>query len=118
MKDMLITAAATYGGASVGMNLKHHFFHLPFLSTQTQSPTLAVSPGLQAINKGYFAWKEREEGDDEFLFTKIMQKWLGTGWYAALPDTVKKVSRLSQNDIPKIYQDSKFRYLFAIPGAH
>lgn len=117
-KDILIGAAATYGGASAGMNLMHHFFHLPFLSTRTKEPVLAISPGLQALNRGWQAWLDREEGDDEWLFNKVMRRWLGTGWYAALPDTVKKARRLSENDIPEIYQDSKFRYLFAIPGAH
>ena len=118
MKDILIGGAATYGGLSAGMNLKHHFFHAPFLSTQTTLPTLAISPLPMSMINGTRAYTQREESDEDFLFTKIMQRWLGTGWYAALPDIAKKASRMSKDDIPKIYQDSKFRYLFSIPGAH
>ena len=117
-KDVAIIGAATYGGASVGMSLYHHFFHLPFLQASATQPVLNLNPGIQAIFRGVDAYKKREENDDEFLITKIFQRWLGSGWYAAVPDTVRKIHKISQNDIPKIYQDDKYKYLFAIPGTH
>ena len=117
-KDVAIIGAATYGGASVGMSLYHHFFHLPFLQASATQPVLNLNPGVQAIFRGVDAYKKREENDDEFLVTKIFQRWLGSGWYAAVPDTIRKLHKISQNDIPKIYQDDKYKYLFAIPGTH
>jgi hypothetical protein len=66
--------------------------------------------------RGYDAWKQREEGDDEFLVSKITQRWLGAGWAGTLPDPARKLLRISNNDIPEIYQDSKYKYLFAIPS--
>lgn len=115
-KDLLISGAATYGAGQVGMNLAHHFFHIPFLKPGSVEPTLNLNPGLSAISRGMDAWQQREEGDDEYLTTKIFQKWLGSGWGALLPDPLQKLIRISNNDIPKIYQDSKYKYLFAIPA--
>jgi hypothetical protein len=115
-KDLLITGAATYGAGQLGMNLQHHFFHVPFLQTDKKEPTLNLNPGLTAIMRGYDAWKQREEGDDEFLVSKITQRWLGAGWTGTLPDPARKLLRISNNDIPEIYQDSKYKYLFAIPS--
>jgi hypothetical protein len=116
-KDIFLVGAATYGGGSAGLSLYHHFFHLPFLQGTTDEPTLNLNPAISAINRGVAAWKRREEGDDEFLVTKIFQRWLGSGWYAAIPDTIRKAHRISINDIPEIYQDSKYKYLFAIPSS-
>jgi hypothetical protein len=116
VKDIAIVAAATYVGAESGMALYHHFFHFPFLKPGTTHPTLSLNPGLQAVFNGIAAYNKREEGDDEFLTTKIFQKWLGSGWYAAIPDPLKKVHRISKDDIPEIYKGSTYKYLFAIPA--
>ena len=114
-KDVLLTGAATYGGAAAGVNLAHHFFHVPFVKDPVKGDLdLNLSPGLLAIAKGLRASASRDEGDTEFLFTKIMQKWMNKGPF---PDTVYKWDRLNNNDIPEIYRDSKFQYLFAIPSA-
>jgi hypothetical protein len=117
-KDIFITGAATYGGAMAGMNLYHHFFHVPFLKSYGtgSEPTLAVNPGISAIYKGIDAWKKREENDDEWVTTKILNKWLGGGFYGLIPDPIKKLHRISMDDIPKIYKEDPYKYLFAIPA--
>ena len=113
-KDILVTGAALTGGAYAGVNLKHHFFHVPFLSGYTNEPTLNFSPGVMGTIRGYHDWLKREEYDDEFLFTKIAKQWMGPS--GPIPSVFRKMSRLSTNDIPEIYKDSKFQYLFAIPS--
>jgi hypothetical protein len=111
-KDILLTGALLSGGASVGMNLKHHIFHLPFFSGMTSDPVVSFSPGIMSI-RGHRAWQAQEADDKEFLFTKILKKWMGP--VGPLPDVVWKGMRISKKDIPELYHDSRFRYLFAIP---
>jgi hypothetical protein len=117
--DLLTVAAATYGGAHAGLALADHFFHLPFLSTQSEAgkPELAVSPLLSGVMKGYAAWKSREPEED-FLLKSITDRWLGA--YGPLPKTLEKAVKLSENDIPEIYRkggsSGHLKYLFAIPG--
>ena len=113
-KDILVTGAALTGGAYAGVNLKHHFFHVPFFLGYTNEPTLNFSPGVMGTLRGYNDWLKREEYDDEFLFTKIAKQWMGPS--GPIPSVFRKMSRLSTNDIPEIYKDSKFQYLFAIPS--
>ena len=115
-KDIAIVAAATYGGGTIGMNLYHHFFHLPFLKPDTHLPTLSLNPSLMAVFNGVAAYQKREEGDDEWLTTKIFQRWLGSGWHAAIPDPIRKLHRISNDDIPAIYKGSLAKYMFAIPA--
>jgi len=112
-KDILTIGAVTMGGASAGMNLKHHIFHLPFLSGMTYDPTVAFSPGILAAWRAHTAHQHREAGDDEWLMTRVLKKWLGPTWIA--PDVIWKGKRITEGDIPEMYRDSKFKYLFAIP---
>jgi hypothetical protein len=121
LKDLLFIGATTYGGASAGMNLHHHIFHIPFVRDNRPNQ-LALAPGIQAIDRGWQAYKKREEFDQDFLHTKIIQgtlhsmrAWAGPA--PLLPDTFWKVQRLTQDDIPDIYDNSELKYLFAIPAA-
>jgi hypothetical protein len=114
-KEVAVVGAALGAGAYAGVNLKHHFFHIPFISGYTQEPTLQFSPGTMAAIRGWHDWKKRDDLDDEFLFTKVMKNWLPNG---PIPTIFHKMDRLTDNDIPDIYQDSKFKYFFAIPSTH
>ena len=118
MKDVLITGAGTMAGGMVGMNLYHHFFHLPFMKQQTAGndsyATLSLSPGLVAVEKGWDDWKNRDYEDEELLTTKIIKEWMGKS--GPFPDIVNKLNRIDEGDIPEMYKDSKFKYLFAIPA--
>ena len=113
-KDIAIVGAALTGGAYAGLNLKHHFFHIPFISGYTHEPTMQFSPGVMALLRGYRDWKRNDDEDEEFLFTKVAKKWLGP--HGPLPGIFRKIERLSDEDIPEIYRDSKFQYFFAIPS--
>jgi len=118
--DMLTVGAATYGGAQVGLALSDHFFHIPFLSTQSEvgRPELAVNPLITNTMRGYAAWKNREEGED-FLLGSVMRRWLGP--YGPLPQTLSKAVRLHTGDIPEIYrkggESAYLKYLFGVPGS-
>lgn len=114
-RELLIIGASTYAVGQAGMNIKHHFFHIPFMKPGSTEFTTTFNPALSAILRGKEAWSQREEGDDEFLTTKIYQRWLGKGWMGMLPTPVQKAYRVTQNDIPAIYKDSPYKYLFAIP---
>lgn len=123
-KDIAITGAATIGGAAAGMNLTHHFFHIPFLRGYTSEPGVAFSPGIMALFKGNADYENRDDADNEMLFTKIVKRWLGPrGEFPAnlitsiAPDTLKKAIRLNEGDIPEIYKDSPLKYTFALPSS-
>ena len=119
LMDALTIGAFTYGGTSVGLNLQDHFFHIPFLSTQSRDgkAELAVSPVVSGVMQGYNAWKKRGDSED-FLLSQVMRKWLGP--YGPLPRTLEKAVRLSNDDIPEIYRkgggNEYLKYLFSIPG--
>lgn len=120
-RDILITGAGTIAGAAAGVNLYHHFFHVPFFKSSHywrgsggQGPVLSLSPGAVAARTGWIEWQNRDYNDDELLPTKIINRWMnGAGIF---PDMVKKINRINKNDIPEIYQDSKFKYLFVLPS--
>lgn len=113
-KEVAVVGSALTGGAYLGVNLKHHFFHIPFLSGYTHEPTMQFSPGTMAAIRGWHNWKKRDDLDDEFLFTKVLKNWMGGA--GPMPTIFHKMGRLSRSDIPDIYQDSKFKYFFAIPS--
>jgi hypothetical protein len=118
IKDLIIMGAGTAAAGSVGLNMSHHFFHVPLLKSSTYSDTygtLALSPVLNAINDGSKVYNKKiEEGEDTIRMAEIMQKWMGKA--GPYPDTLWKYNRISNDDIPDIYQDSPFQYLFAIPS--
>lgn len=119
MRDLLTVGAFTYGGANIGLHLKDHFFHIPFLSTMSSEgkAELALSPAISKTMEGYNAWKKREDNDD-FLLTTVLRKWAGPA--GPMPDTFHKAMRLTQDDIPEIYRqgggNAYLKYLFGIPG--
>ena len=117
--DMLTVGAFTYGGAQAGLALSDHFFHIPFLSTQSEGgkAELALSPIVSETMKGYNAWKNREDSED-FVLTDHVQRWIGR--YGPLPKTLEKAVRLNDDDIPDIYKkgggSGYLKYLFGVPG--
>jgi hypothetical protein len=117
-KDLIITGAATIGGAEVGMNLWHHFFHVPFTKSNyggNKDVVLSLSPAIQTLIESSDRWSKRDEYD-EFFVTKTVQDWLGRS--GPFPDIISKLNRINEGDIPEIYQDSRFKYLFSIPSTH
>ena len=118
MKEMLIMGAIIGAGGVAGVDLWQHVNHLPFLKGHTKYPVLATSPIFNAMFdvKGNRAAAAKASKAPEFLMTDFLKEWLWQGKYGPYPQSVKKGMRLSNNDIPKRYKDSKLKYLFSIPA--
>ena len=118
MKEMLIMGAIINAGGLMGTDLWEHVNHLPFLKGHTKYPVLATSPIFNAMFdvKGNRAKAARDNKAPEFMMTDFLKEWLWQGKYGPYPQSVKKAMRLSNNDIPHRYRDSKFKYLFGIPA--
>lgn len=118
MKEFLITGAILGAGSATGVDFSGHSFHLPFIKAGKHEPTIATSPVIDA------SWKTvtgkaspGHEGDEEkeFFVSRFVRHWTSsTG--GAQPLVLNKFKRISAGDIPEIYRDNKFRYLFSIPG--
>ena len=114
--EAIISGTIITGGGIAGMNLWPQVWHVPFLKAHTKEPTLAVNPFLNAIfrTKG-----EREEAEEygiekDFMLTAMVKNWVKSSGY--LPQTANKLLRISKQDIPEIYKDSKWQYFFSVPA--
>jgi hypothetical protein len=118
MKEILILGLMfTAGKNMLGWDLSPQLWHTPFLRHDTVQPTLTVSPIIQGAlkTKEEIFRSHYENEETEFFISTFMKNWLGRG--NGLPVTVNKLLRLSDNDIPERYKNSKFQYLFAIPSS-
>lgn len=97
------------GDKFLDSNIQDQVFHIPFVKIGGESPGVMLNPALSA---GYKAWTKRHEEDRDMLFTEFVNNWAGTG--GLVPSTIVKAMRLSEDDIPEIYKDSKLRYLFGV----
>jgi hypothetical protein len=117
-KDLLVMGAGTSAAGAVGLNMHVHFFHLPFLQTSDYSSDygkLSLSPAIKAIKDGQIEYQRKiAKDEDSMLFHEIFQKWSQKS--GPFPTIFHKIHRISENDIPEIYQDSALQYLFAIPS--
>ncbi len=113
MKEALITGAVIAGsGKLLEADLFHHMVHFPIVKTDRDEIGLLINPAVAA---GY---KTAVDESEEFFLKEFMDNWFGRK--GLIPQTVWKSMRLSEDDIPDIYKDSKLRYLFSVPakGAH
>jgi hypothetical protein len=117
-KDLLVMGAGTSAAGAVGLNMHVHFFHLPFLQTSDYSSDygkLSLSPAIKAVKDGQIEYQRKiAKDEDSMLFHEIFQKWSQKS--GPFPTIFHKIHRISENDIPEIYQDSALQYLFAIPS--
>jgi hypothetical protein len=100
-------------------DLSHHFFHPPFFKAQRRDIAIGASPLVNASVETYA--KYMDEDYDDFVVSTFFNSWFDStykGIPAPIPVNFKKAARLSENDIPEIYRDSKLRYLFGIPATH
>ncbi len=98
-------------------DLSHHFFHIPFFKPQRRDIAIGASPLVNASLETYS--KFMDEDYDEYLVSTFFNSWFDAsykGLPAPIPVNFKKAARLTKNDIPERYRDSKLRYLFGIPA--
>jgi hypothetical protein len=112
VREAVITGGVIAGGSAVGMDFHKHSFHIPFIK-EGADPTLAVNPLTAAAYKTTFGPIAAD--DKTFFPARFLQNYLQTSG-GVQPLMLHKFQRLSASDIPDIYKDSAFKYLFSIPA--
>lgn len=110
MRKMLIIGSVVMG-AKMGFDadLWSHFSHPPFLKFQQSEFGIAAMPVAQAAHQAY--GKERDE--DEYFVSDFFKTWLKDG---LLQSQFIKANRISKDDIPERYRDSRLKYIFGVPA--
>lgn len=104
-KVMILGTVITGGAALFDADMTGHMLHLPFVKHEG---------GLKVnLNPMLSAAMETKSKEDEFWTSSFFKRWLGSAPFGA---AVGKAARLKEDDIPKIYRDSKFRYFFGVPA--
>lgn len=92
--------------------LMGHVVHLPGLKLNEKGMELGLNPAVGAAYQTITGGNKTPENEDDFWLSRFFQSWIGkTGVNAQF----HKLARLNDNDIPKIYKDSKLNYLFGVP---
>jgi hypothetical protein len=119
VREWMIAGLITSGGTALGVNLSKHSFHLPFVKDDKNGMVFATSPAVDAT------WKTIHGGgydqnvptdDKEFFPTRFYKNWLQSSG-GAQPLVLHKMQRITNADIPAIYKDSAFKYLFSVPSS-
>lgn len=110
MRKMLIIGSVVMG-AKMGFDadLWSHFSHPPFLKFQQSEFGLAAMPVAQAAHQAY----GKERGEDEYYVSDFFKTWLKDG---LLQSQFIKANRISKDDIPERYKDSRLKYIFGVPA--
>lgn len=113
IREAVITGSVIAGGSAIGMDFHKHSLHVPFIK-EGSSPELAVNPVAKA---GWdTAFGPVGQDDKTFFVSRFLQKYTQTTG-GMKPLMLHKMQRLSNNDIPEIYKDSAFKYLFSVPAS-
>jgi hypothetical protein len=111
MRKMIIlggmTATANF---AFNADMFGHVVHAPFLEFGKGRPSIRLNPVAGAA---YETWMKREEEDRGFWMSEFLKAWIREPFVQA---NVIKAMRLSNDDIPEIYRDSRVRYLLAVPA--
>jgi hypothetical protein len=114
VREAVIVGGVIAGGSAIGMDFHKHSLHIPFIK-EGSAPELAVNPVAGAAWKTAFG----PVGQDykTFFPARFLQNYVKTTG-GAQPLMLHKFQRLSNNDIPAIYKDSAFKYLFSVPSSN
>jgi len=112
VSTLMIGGLIGIGDKMFDSNIQDQVFHPPFIKMEGESPGVYLNPVTSAA---YKTWTKRHEEDRGLLFTEFVNNWLGHS--GAVPSTFRKAMRLTENDIPEIYRNSKLRYFFGVPAA-
>ena len=110
MRMMLTAGAVVQGGKYLGdINLGPQVFHPPFTKESETNVALSMPPIASAA---YSTWMSKDDSTNAVV--EFLNKWLPN---YGLPASLTKLARLSQKDIPEIYQESIPKYIFGIQPA-
>jgi hypothetical protein len=110
MRKMLIIGSVVMG-AKMGFDadLWSHFSHPPFLKFQQSEFGIAAMPVAQAAHQAY----GKERGEDEYFLSDFFKSWLKDG---LVQSQFIKANRISKDDVPDRYKDSRLKYIFGVPA--
>lgn len=121
VREAVIVGGVIAGGGAMGMDFHKHSLHVPFLK-EGSAPELSVNPITTAAYKTTFGTVGQD--DKTFFPARFLQNYLTTTGgtkeqplKGLQPLMFHKMQRLSANDIPAIYKDSAFKYLFSVPSS-
>ena len=112
MRKILVLGSMIATGSYVfGSNLWNHVIHAPFFEFEKEGVSLRLNPLTSAA---YKTWQERgDEGKSDWMVDDFMKNWIKDPF---VQNNIIKAMRLSKNDIPEIYKDSRVRYMLSVPG--
>jgi len=119
MTELLLGTLILGGGAYFGRDFWGHVGHFPFISAHSHGagPEFATSPIVGATYQTFL--RDRPESrKDEFVGAYFLNKWLGT--QGPIPSALWKTWRITNDDIPAVYNNSPVSYFLTIPhkGVH
>ena len=115
IRNILVIGATVEGGKYVFDADMWGMFHTPFFKHNEQSISMAVNPMFNAALQA-----RSNEEEEVYWTTDFLRKWVSTGGPNKLyfgPASTAKLGRITADDIPEIYRESKLRYLFGLPAA-
>lgn len=108
MRKMMILGTLIMGGkAMLDADFFEHALHVPFLKKEESGFRVNMNPMVTAA-------MEASANDDEFWLSSFFGKWFSSG---PMPQSVAKMTRLANDDIPELYKESKLKYFFGVPSA-
>lgn len=118
VKEMLLVGGMITGGKALDIDLTGHLLHLPFVKQDEGDVKVSISPIAQAAVKT-MAGKQPVgfpdyAPEDHLPTASFLRHWYGTSGPLLMGS---KLQRLSNNDIPEIYNNSKWKFLFSVPAA-
>jgi hypothetical protein len=119
VREALGAGVVLSGGSALGVNLHGHMLHTPFVSTgYSGSPEVSMSPVTKAAvyastGKKPAGFDDWDSDDDHSVVVDFFRHWYGTAGFSLM---ASKFGRISNDDIPEQYKDSKFKFLFAMPA--
>jgi len=110
----MVTMGAVIGTGKMAFDsdLWGHVVHIPGVKLNEKAMELGVNPIVSSAYQTTTGANKTAANEDEFWMSRFFNTWLGSSGVNA---TLRKAMKLSNNDIPTIYQDNKLNYLFGVP---
>ncbi len=110
---VIMGAVIGTGKMAFDSDLWGHVVHIPGMQLSKKGMQLGVNPAVSATYQTISGANIKKEEPDEFWLSRFMQTYMG-GKTPTI-STFRKIARLSNDDIPAMYKDSKINYLFGVP---
>lgn len=113
LKQLMVIGTVIYGGKKVfDADLWGHAIHVPGMQLKEKGIQLGVNPIVSAAYQTATGGNITPSNENDFALSRFWQSWLGQPGFPAI---ARKIARLSDDDIPAIYKESKLSYLFGVP---